>query len=358
VNFTISAFIPQNVVASIWQIVKSLQSFRISCYAGLGRIFSMKHRFLLALLFIGLSLNLGISAQENPISFEERSINVEGRERSFLLYVPSSSDSAGAIPLVFMLHGGGGNPDIYEGITGFGEKAREEGFILVYPAGTGRLKRLLAWNAGHCCAYAMEQNVDDVAFFRAMVAELSDEFGLDPNRIYAAGHSNGAMMAYRLAAEASDIFAAVGIVAGTIGGYPSLDNEELILIPEAENPVSILHIHGMADENVPYYGGESNGVLSEPRIDVSVAESIGFWLEINQCETEALSQTSADAMVLTEIYDCSATGTSVELISIVDGGHAWAGGESASRLSDTPSERVSATDEIWSFFAAHPRPGS
>ena len=241
-------------------------------------------------------------------------------------------------------------------MTAFGEKARDEGFILVYPAGSSRRQRLLTWNAGHCCGYAQENDIDDVAFFRAIVADLTAEFNVDFDRIYAAGHSNGGMLTYRLAAEASDILAAVGVMAGTIGGYPTVDSNDLIVIAQPENPVSVIHIHGMADENVPYAGGESNGALDDPRIDLSVAESINFWLDADECETTPTTETSDDAMVITDIYDCPETGTTVALISIVDGGHAWAGGNPGSRLSDTPSERVSATDEVWAFFLAHPRP--
>lgn len=316
----------------------------------------MRGVLILTIAMMGVMFGFRVSAQSDDITFDERSLTVDGQERSYLLYVPPAYDPANPVPLVFVLHGGGGNPDLYEGVSGFGEKARNEGFILVYPAGSGRTRRLLTWNAGHCCAYAMEQNVDDVAFFRAMVTELSAEFNIDPDRIYAAGHSNGGMMTYRLAAEASDIFAAVGVVSGTIGGYPTVGSTELIMIPQPENPVSVIHIHGMADDNVPYNGGESNGALGDPRIDLSVADSIGFWVNADQCETTPSTETSDDNMVITDVYACPESGTTVKLISIVDGGHAWAGGNAASRLSDTPSQRVSATDEIWAFFAAHPRP--
>jgi polyhydroxybutyrate depolymerase len=295
-------------------------------------------------------------AQEE-IRFEERTLTYDGLQRRYLVYVPPQYDASQPVPLVFVLHGGGGNPEMYEEVTHFGEKAREEGFILVYPAGTGRLRgeRLLTWNAGHCCAYAFEQDVDDVGFFRTLVTQIQDEFAIDADRIYVAGHSNGAMMAYRLAAEMSDVFAAAGIVSGTIGGYPTPESDTLYIIPQPEQAVSIIHIHGMADENVRYEGGVNKDNSLSRRSDLSVAESIRFWVEADQCDTDPTQETRDGEMVLVETYACPASGTTVELISIKDGGHAWPGGSVLRRGADRPSLRVNATDELWAFFSAHPR---
>lgn len=314
-------------------------------------------RFLFGMLWLfTVALTVSPNLAQSDIEFEEHTLRHDGRARHYLLYVPSQVDGSQPVPLVFVLHGGGGNPDLYEEVTGFGEIAREEGFILVYPGGTGRLRnRLLTWNAGHCCGYAMEENVDDVGFFREMVTELEAEYNIDPARIYVAGHSNGAMMSYRLAAEMSDTFAAVGIVAGTIGGYATPDSDELIKIPQPENPVSVIHIHGMVDDNVNYYGGINMDGVADERIDLSVADSIGFWVEADQCEKTPQREERDGGMVIVETYACPATGTDVELISIVDSGHAWPGGNSIRRNADPNNQRVNAAAEIWAFFEAHPR---
>lgn len=289
------------------------------------------------------------------IRFEERTLDYDGLERRYLVYVPPQYDARQPVPLVFLLHGGGGNPEIYEEMTHFGEKARDEGFILVYPAGTGRLDRLLTWNAAHCCGYPLQQNVDDVGFFRVLAAQMKDEFEIDAGRIYVAGHSNGAMMAYRLAAEMSDTFAAAGIVAGTIGGYPTPESNQLAVIPVPQQAVSIIHIHGMADENVRYEGGVNTNEALSQRNDLSVATSIAFWVEANACETVPEREELNGNMVLIDTYDCSQSGATVQLISIVDGGHTWPGGSVLRRSADRPSPRVNATDEIWEFFKAHSR---
>jgi polyhydroxybutyrate depolymerase len=47
--------------------------------------------------------------------------------------------------------------------------------------------------------------------------------------------------------------------------------------------------------------------------------------------------------------------TSVELYTIVGGGHAWPGGPGGIPDSDQPVTNISATQLIWKFFAAHPK---
>ncbi len=296
-----------------------------------------------------------VSAQDE-ILFEEYTLIYDGVERIYLVYVPPQYDGITPLPLVFVLHGGGGNPYMYDEMTGFGQKAHDEGFILVYPAGTGELQRqLLTWNSGYCCAYAYENNIDDVGFFRELVASLTSQYMIDPARIYAAGHSNGGMMAYRLGAEMSDVFAAVGIMAGSIGGYPTPTSDELYTIPQPQNPVSVIHIHGMEDEQVRYEGGVNKLISPSRRNDLSVADAMAFWVGVNQCDPVPITEKLDDDMVIVDTYSCDATGTGIKLISIVDGGHSWAGGFVERQRADTPSQRVSATDEIWAFFESHPK---
>jgi polyhydroxybutyrate depolymerase len=166
-----------------------------------------------------------------------------GRERSYIVYVPPGYDPARATPVVLVFHGGGGHAENARMMTGFDAVADAAGFIVVYPNGTGRLPdRLLTWNGGRCCGYALEQNVDDVGFVRALLADLGTVVNVDARRIYAAGMSNGAIMSYRLACELADVIAAIGPVAAT---------QNLDACTPAR-PVPVLHIHGDADKHAPY----------------------------------------------------------------------------------------------------------
>jgi polyhydroxybutyrate depolymerase len=62
----------------------------------------------------------------------------------------------------------------------------------------------------------MDEKVDDVDFARRVIESVAELARIDRARIYATGHSNGAMMAYRLAAEAADEIAAIAAVAGAM----------------------------------------------------------------------------------------------------------------------------------------------
>ncbi|GAB4504230.1 MAG: PHB depolymerase family esterase [Anaerolineales bacterium] len=274
-----------------------------------------------------------------------RVLSVGGLERSYRLHVPSSFSLERPSALVLAFHGGGGNADNMVRLTGFDALAEQEGFLVVYPNGTGRLdEKLLTWNGGECCGYAQEQNVDDVAFVRAIVDDLRAFATLDESRIYATGISNGGILSYRLACDAADLFAAIAPVAGTLN-YPSCSPTE---------PVSVLHIHGSADEHLPYDGGVGKESLTGVTF-ASVADSLRFWTQFNHCDPAPLSSQQGNLRHAT--YANCAPGGQVELYAILGGLHAWPGAEvPAWPGGDEPSQDLEASQVIWEFFAAHPKP--
>jgi len=156
---------------------------------------------------------------------------------SYRIDLPSSYNSSNSYPLVFVFHGGGGNGNNIEDTTNFTKKADEQGFIVVYPYGTGLLNKfLLTWNCGFCCGYALRNNIDDVGFIRQLYEYIASKYSINPNMVYATGISNGGIMTYLVGAELSDIFAAIAPVAAQIGGQAKADDEPW-QIPEPENPV-------------------------------------------------------------------------------------------------------------------------
>ncbi|RJP49094.1 MAG: polyhydroxybutyrate depolymerase [Anaerolineaceae bacterium] len=244
-----------------------------------------------------------------------------------------------------VFHGGGGKAENAIRTSNFNEVADEEGFIVVYPNGTGpREVEVFTWNSGNCCGNAMLENADDVGFARAILKDVQAIAAIDPKRIYATGMSNGAMMSYRLACEAADVFAAIAPVAGTLNFEPCAPSE----------PVAVLHFHGTADQHVLYNGGV--GPESIVGVDfASVADSVGFWVVFNGCVPQpATSQMDG---VQHEVWAGCENGASVGLYTIFGGQHAWPGSDGPGWVGgDKPSQTVSATQLIWEFFAAHPKP--
>jgi len=247
--------------------------------------------------------------------------------------------------LVLVFHGGGGNAENAMRMTDFNKLSDEKGFVVVYPNGTGKLAdKLFTWNGGTCCGYAQQNNIDDVGFVRAIVGDVETILPIDAKRIYATGMSNGGIMSYRLACEASDLFAAIGPVSGTLNFSPC----------EPEGPVSIIHFHGTADQHLPYNGGIGEKSLAGVGF-ASASDSIQFWAGYDNCAFEPQIQSFSDIRL--DIYTNCAKGTSVEFYTIIDGLHAWPGSDGpAWPGGDRPTGTISATRLIWDFFAAHPKP--
>src|SRR5205085_10688859 len=108
-----------------------------------------------------------------------RTLKVGGLDRNYLVHVPEKYDSKTPTPVVLSYHGGGSNAEQMVRFCGLNEKADEAGFIVVYPSGTGRLEKLLTFNGGNCCGYAMNNNVDDVGFVRALLDDLAMVANID-----------------------------------------------------------------------------------------------------------------------------------------------------------------------------------
>ncbi|HXZ84654.1 MAG TPA: PHB depolymerase family esterase [Myxococcota bacterium] len=292
----------------------------------------------------------GASAAPPAPGDSARRIAWAGEERSYLLHVPPRL--ADPLALVVVLHGGGGNARAVMLQTGFSDAADLHGFVAVYPNGSqgtfaslfavGRPK-FLVWNGGSCCGFASEHRIDDVGFVRAVVADVERELPIDRRRVYATGISNGGMMSYRLACEASDLFAAVGVVSGALV-TPSCAPAE---------PVSVVHFHGDADHYVPLAGGA--GRLTPRGYAYPPTESaIAFWRAADGCGAEPSESTPRPGVHLRSYGDCR-SGTEVAFYLIDGGAHSWPGGDRVSVILPEVSQAIPATPVIWDFFASHPK---
>ena len=256
--------------------------------------------------------------------------------REFRTFVPSSLDAARSAPVVLVLHGGMGTAQGAAVQTGFDAEAERGGFLVAYPQGIGR-----TWNAGACCGPAVRRGIDDVGSISAMLAELGRAHRIDADRVFATGISNGGMMAARLACDLPGTFAAIAPVAAS-----------LVAPCGSSAPVSVLHIHGTADRNVPIGGGVGARALS--RVDYPPLERVlERWRAIDGCTGEPA--VSRDGAVTRRLWAGGLGGTAVAAITSEGGGHSWPGGQRMARVLDPPSTALHATSEIWRFFAAHPR---
>ncbi|ROT28168.1 polyhydroxybutyrate depolymerase [Micromonospora sp. HM5-17] len=275
-------------------------------------------------------------------------LTVDGRPRTFRLYRPATLSLAKPVPLVVVLHGALGSGRQAETAYGWNAVADRHGFVVAYPDGLHQ-----SWAVSEsCCGPPVREGIDDVSFITATVSAISARLPIDAERVYAAGISNGGMLAYRLACDTTT-FAAIGVVAGKLLG-PCPDPA----------PISVLHIHGTADSLVRYDGRPGKldnggvGLLPVKIGGAPVPDQIDRWREIARCHDP---EVRTEGTVTTSRARCP-DGRDVELITIAGAGHQWPGAApltAAERLLglDPPVTTLAATDVIWAFFADHARQG-
>ena len=323
----------------------------------------VRHPVIMLLLLLCL-LGGGCSAKELMPESAPRepgrhkmSLKVDGLERSFIVHLPAGYDGKKSLPLVLMLHGGGGNAKATMWETGWADKADSAGFIAVFPNAAARNPNRRSsfalnpqlWNDGSERFYPDQKAVDDVHFLELLLDALAQSFAIDGKRVYLSGFSNGASMSFLAAARLPHKIAAIAPVAGACWINPG------ILKP----PVPMLYMTGsddplnLIDGGAPRLAsGNSDAVRAKPKPPVMV--SILKWVTALGLPTTPLASSSRQG-VATMSYGEGAV--EVRYVTVAGMGHTWAGGRSLlpESMVGATSDRINATDYIWAFFQQHSR---
>jgi polyhydroxybutyrate depolymerase len=277
-----------------------------------------------------------------------RRMGIGGIDRDYDLVVPDGLD--GAAPLLLALHGFMMTSAGMATMTGMSELAQREGFVVAYPQGIGAPT---SWNAGTCCAQNDPER-PDLEFMARLIDDLETILCIDRSRVYAAGFSNGGMLAYRMACAMSDRIAAIGAVSGSLAGpleqcAPS-------------RPVALLHVHGTADPIVPFEGGEGSPLLTPLGSNIpsfpSVAAELDRFASLDGCRGPAETVFRRDDTTCKRHGDCSNEAV-VQLCTIEGGGHTWPGGAPlglAALVVGSQSPTLPTTELLWSFLSQHRLP--
>ena len=272
-----------------------------------------------------------------------RTIEMGEAKRSYLVHIPKEYDPKKPTPVVLALHGAGMNGPMMAAFSGLSKTADSEGFIVVYPNGTGAGQLLLVWNSGGLDA----SKADDAAYIGKVLDDLGTVAPIDKKRVYACGLSNGAMMCYRLAAEMSDRIAAIAPVAGTIAIEES----------KPKRPVPVIHFHGTEDTLVPFNGFKArNGRLKKIK---SVEDSVQTWVKLNGCPAKPVvmempAKGDDELKTTRKTYGPGKDDAEVVVYVIDGGGHTWPGRKPMVGLLGKSATNVDANQLIWEFFKKHP----
>ena len=212
-------------------------------------------RIALAMSFLAAGALQAAAALDPGVN--QRSLTVAEVTYPYQVYRPASVDGSSPVPLVVDIHGWSSNGVQQAGLSGMRAVADREGFLVTHPSGPSN-----AWEAAVCCLFNEER--DDVAFFRALVAAITAEGNVDPRRVYVTGLSNGGAMSHRLACDAADLFAAAAPLAFPIP-------LEALADCRPSRSVPLLMFMGLTDVLVPY----ENGGFGDAR------ESFGHWRDVN-----------------------------------------------------------------------------
>ena len=230
----------------------------------------------------------------------------------------------GETPLIVSIHGYAGDSLYHSAFVPLHQRVNADGFALLLPNalpdGTGNP----AWNPTDECCDGGKAGEDDVAYLTELVAEATSTRNFGP--VYFFGYSNGGFMAYHMACKAlAGLRAVVGLAGTSYVADSSCDGAP---------PVSVLHIHGTADNVILYDGHET-----EPDPDgdgerafyAGAEEMVTRWSRRAGCDWPEHAQPHAsldldqyvpgpETQVFRPASGC-ADGISVELWSGVDSGH-------------------------------------
>jgi polyhydroxybutyrate depolymerase len=176
-----------------------------------------------------------------------------------------------AAPLLILLHGYGQSGASQDSYFDMKKVADANGMIYLYPNGLVDYNKARYWKATEACCDFLEVGQDDTAYLIGLIDQVAAVANIDRSRVYFVGFSNGGFMAYKLACEHSEHIAAIAILAGSTFKNPA--------DCKAQNKVSVLHIHGTADNIILYEGGVQGNGKEYP----SVSETLNQWTTFNGC---------------------------------------------------------------------------
>ncbi|MCF6279381.1 MAG: prolyl oligopeptidase family serine peptidase [Flavobacteriaceae bacterium] len=279
----------------------------------------------------------------------EESVQVEGRNRTYVIRLPKNYNDSISYPIVMVLHGAMGTGTKYSKSTKFSKIGDNEGFISIFPNGMYK-----SWADARGVSKASKKDVDDVKFLTKLIDKVSQEYSINSDRVYVAGISNGGFMVQTLACIVPEKFTAF---ASIISSLP----ENLSKKCSKKRNTPMLLMNGTQDNYVPFKGGEMPKFTKGGKI-VSTPNTIEHWKNINQTtklpkikSLENIDKSDGSRVVKHTYFKDEKP--QVILYKIIGGGH----GVPGSHTKRNPrifklgyvNQDIISEQEIWNFFKQH-----
>lgn len=275
-----------------------------------------------------------------------KTITLDGQERQYLEYVPTSYSEAEAAPVLFMLHGMGDDINNFFQATQIRNVAEEQGWIIICPQaldftyaipGLGSQDFGTCWNVGSTISVdfssmgiplsfdvTVNEDADDEGFLMAALEATKAEYNVDQNKIFFAGFSLGGFMSHRMAIQHGDIINSIAAVSGVIGN-------DLTTLTPVDN-VNVLQFFGTNDEMITYDDAMiSLQTLGYYNLGMPVEETVEYWRAFNQCDeapiVEQYPDTHNDGLTFEMYRYLNGNNDSrVAFIKVYNGIHTWYSG--------------------------------
>lgn len=202
-----------------------------------------------------------------------------GGDRPADLHTPDTLTDGKQYPLVVLLHGYTATGLLQTAYFHMEELTHNDRAFFIAPDGTVDAGGKQFWNADPACCDLYGANPDDVAYLGKLVDDIVAEWPVDPDQVFFMGHSNGGFMSYRMACERADAIAGIVSLAGNAASVPADCNPS--------KPVSVLHLHGTADNTVPYNATTGLG-------EVGAVGSVEQWATHDGCGDSRSSTVTLD----------------------------------------------------------------
>ncbi len=230
---------------------------------------------------------------------------IYGGDRPVELKTPEMLTEGKQYPLLVVLHGYSANGFVQSAYFGVGALVAADQALVIAPDGLTDSTGKQFWNADPACCDFDGKNPDDVAYIGGLIDDITAEWPVDENQVFIIGHSNGGYMAYRMACERADAIAAIASLAGNAASMPSACSPT--------QPVNVVHMHGTADDVVPFAGAMPSVDQWAAKNGCGTARTAAMDLDLDSAVAGAETHVATTA-------DCPANGA-VELWTMEGSSH-------------------------------------